>query len=391
MPDIFQRIRQLYRVALIYTVLGIASTIAVAWTSAAFVDVMASPQQTITGSENDAVWNIERWQHPCATYVVSNMQRYLPWSAAQTTGAPDSPGAGDQATAWASKTEDSQREWLILTYEQALLPVAVLIYENYCPGAVDRVTIFDANDKETEAWQGTDPTPKSAGSGVSRILLNVDKPTSKIKLYINSPAVKGWNEIDAVGLVDKAGRIFWAVGATASSTYATPPAGAVTFENASLLIPSWGGINIPTSFDATRNNTLRAIDGRGWPAIALWCERDSATGVAIAGALGVKKPQSTGPAQAKLGFYTTVANPGASLGMALPYRIAWRGFLLDVAFFAIALALLRLMFTAPLRLVREVSRLRHGQCIKCGYDIAYNFPAGCPECGWRRTSEASRH
>ena len=39
---------------------------------------------------------------------------------------------------------------------------------------------------------------------------------------------------------------------------------------------------------------------------------------------------------------------------------------------------------APRRFVREVGRVRSGRCIVCGYDLGYDFIAGCPECGWRR-------
>jgi hypothetical protein len=41
-----------------------------------------------------------------------------------------------------------------------------------------------------------------------------------IKLYLDSVKVAGWNEIDAVGLVDEEGKTHWATSATASSTYA---------------------------------------------------------------------------------------------------------------------------------------------------------------------------
>jgi quinoprotein glucose dehydrogenase len=40
--------------------------------------------------------------------------------------------------------------------------------------------------------------------------------------------------------------------------------------------------------------------------------------------------------------------------------------------------------TIPRRFVRDLARLRRGACIACGYDLNYDFPKGCPECGWRR-------
>ena len=40
--------------------------------------------------------------------------------------------------------------------------------------------------------------------------------------------------------------------------------------------------------------------------------------------------------------------------------------------------------TKPRRFFLEISRLKRGCCVTCGYDLGYDFPRGCPECGWRR-------
>jgi len=53
-----------------------------------------------------------------------------------------------------------------------------------------------------------------------RNLSRIDSKTKKIKLYIDSKSVPGWNEIDAVSLVDSEGNTQWAKKAVASSTYA---------------------------------------------------------------------------------------------------------------------------------------------------------------------------
>lgn len=144
-----------------------------------------------------------------------------PWGPEQATGAPDTwPNSGDLTTAWASATPDGQREWLELTYKDAVRPAAVLIYETYNPGAVDRVTGYDPSGKEVELWSGADPTPAGSEKGISVIPLHPDFDLTRIRVYLDSPKVTGWNEIDAVGLLDAAGTTHWAAGATASSTYA---------------------------------------------------------------------------------------------------------------------------------------------------------------------------
>jgi hypothetical protein len=55
-------------------------------------------------------------------------------------------------------------------------------------------------------------------------VLALRKPllTARVKLYIESTRVPGWNEIDAVGVKDDQGKLHWAVAADASTTFAQP-------------------------------------------------------------------------------------------------------------------------------------------------------------------------
>ncbi len=57
---------------------------------------------------------------------------------------------------------------------------------------------------------------------MSEIPVKANFKTNRVKIYIDSPSVPGWNEIDAVGIRDKNKKMHWAVAAEASSTYAPP-------------------------------------------------------------------------------------------------------------------------------------------------------------------------
>jgi hypothetical protein len=136
----------------------------------------------------------------------------------QATGQPNST-ARDSDVAWASRTPDDQREWLILDFGSPLKPKRIEIHENYNPGAVDRISIFDANGKEIDiplSYQERKKDPK--GVSVLSIPVDVESETTRLKIYINSPGVEGWNEIDAVNMIDEAGDSNWAKEARASST-----------------------------------------------------------------------------------------------------------------------------------------------------------------------------
>lgn len=143
-----------------------------------------------------------------------------PWGPEQAAGPPDTDGAGDFQTAWASLTADSQKEWLECEYAEAVMPTALVVHANDAPGSVERVSVFDEAGKEIEVWTGTDPTPRTAARGTSIIPIKTDFKVKKVKLYLDSPAVPGWNEIDAIGLRAKdKEEVLWAVNVTASSTY----------------------------------------------------------------------------------------------------------------------------------------------------------------------------
>ena len=140
------------------------------------------------------------------------------WGPAQATGPPNT-AQGDISTAWASLTQDGQEEWLELTYEKEVVPTQVVIHENYNPGAVSQIALV-IDGEEKLVWEGQDPTAIGAGSGVSKIELNTNLKTNKIRIYLDSMQVAGWNEIDAVGIVGKETKLQWAADAVASSTYA---------------------------------------------------------------------------------------------------------------------------------------------------------------------------
>jgi hypothetical protein len=142
------------------------------------------------------------------------------WGPEQAEGAPDTPGAGDIQSAWASLTPDGQKEWLICEFAEPVLPTAIVVHETYNPGSLEKISVFDADGQEQEVWTGTDPTPRTAARGISIIPIKTKFNVQKVKLYFDSPAVPGWNEIDAIGLRSKDDNMQWAMKVTASTTYA---------------------------------------------------------------------------------------------------------------------------------------------------------------------------
>jgi beta-lactamase regulating signal transducer with metallopeptidase domain len=147
-----------------------------------------------------------------------------PWGPEQATGAPNVPVAADDGRAWASLSPDGQDEWLELRYNTAVETSDILVYESFNPGAISEVIVTDDKGARYRVFQGKDP---SAGTDMAVLVVTLAKAmrVTTVRLEIASTKVPGWNEIDAVGLVDAAsGKVSWADSAKASSTYAEPAA-----------------------------------------------------------------------------------------------------------------------------------------------------------------------
>jgi hypothetical protein len=126
------------------------------------------------------------------------------WNAIQALGMPDTyPVHDDFTNAWASATDDDQREFLELGYDNPTPINSVSIYETYNPGAVDKVSVRNPNTGQWEqVWSGT-AAPAGTTSRIFTVSFPLTSfPVDAIRLDFNSPAVPDWNEIDAVGISD---------------------------------------------------------------------------------------------------------------------------------------------------------------------------------------------
>ncbi len=139
------------------------------------------------------------------------------WSAAQATGEPDTKGGGDHVNAWAPQSANAGIEWLELGYLRKVQVTEVLVLQNHNPGAIVRITAFGTAGEEVELWAGQ----SEAGGGPKWFSAKAGRSVfaKKIRIYLDTKKVAGWNEIDAVKLMDDAGGHQWAISARASSSY----------------------------------------------------------------------------------------------------------------------------------------------------------------------------
>lgn len=390
--------RRLLRAMAICLVLGFVVTVGVAWLSAVTVDPTKKTAISATGQFAGSPWSASLYRGWGAAYVHTQWARGFNWSPAQATGAPDTPTAGDKVTAWASASADGTQEWLILDYEKAVIPARIDVHENHCPGAINRVMVFDENGREVQAWAGTDPTPRNApsGAGVSKISLNVSIKTRRIKVYIDSQSVPGWNEIDAALLTGVDGTSQWASGAMASSWYGSGATNVPIGPIPANIAPRWSGLqNPPAAIYGPSSAAERGAEARGWPMLALWTPRDpaaippaasTAQVTSLGNGLGARSTQRN-----RTTAFIPAGGPNTPGGLppTLPWRPIWDGLLFNTVFYAVVLGVLGWLATRPRLLLVEVHRMRRGCCLKCGYDLGFDFQHGCAWCGWRRSDDVA--
>lgn len=169
---------------------------------------------------------------------------HIGWSIDHILGPPHASGTGGLGTAWASQRADSGMEWVIVEFPSTVRASGVHVYETLNPGAICRVSSVSMTGAEEILWEGTDPVVVSKTSrrsapirilaegkdsflvwslgsgGVSKIPFATPVNTRRLKIYLDSAAVPGWNEVDAVALVDGNSEVQWASSAWASSSFA---------------------------------------------------------------------------------------------------------------------------------------------------------------------------
>lgn len=126
------------------------------------------------------------------------------YSAWQATGAPDVPRYSDNALAWASKNSDGGPEWLEVGFGEAVHADGVRVRQNHAPGAIVRLELIDAMGIAHEVWQGVDGTRDVRDRIVwfEREFARTPYKVKGVRLTLASDQVWGWNEIDAVQLLN---------------------------------------------------------------------------------------------------------------------------------------------------------------------------------------------
>ncbi|HZF99728.1 MAG TPA: T9SS type A sorting domain-containing protein [Chitinophagales bacterium] len=124
------------------------------------------------------------------------------WAACQILGEPNVyPIYSDHGGAWSPSSADDQREFIAVGFDSAMAIDGVYVYETLNTGAVDSVYVRNA---ATGAWNLVWSDSAEVQDNTAKVLFATFPMTSYlvdgVRLAVNSPAVPGYNEIDAISV-----------------------------------------------------------------------------------------------------------------------------------------------------------------------------------------------
>jgi hypothetical protein len=163
-------------------------------------------------------------RRPAGAPSLMSTEEMGPWTAAQATGAPNTPTMGDIATAWAAAMPDNGEEWLSLQFTLEADLDRVRVVQSFNPGAITKVTAEGSDGRKVEL-EAKKPLPGAEVPANEPVVAEFVLPTgislraTSILITIDEHKVPGWNEIDAVEMVGRNGARQWAQTAKASSSF----------------------------------------------------------------------------------------------------------------------------------------------------------------------------
>ena len=124
------------------------------------------------------------------------------WSAQQTLGAPNVyPRHGDIGEAWAPLAPDGGVEWIDVGFAREGLVRAIVIVQTFNPSAVIRIDDTTRSGAHTVLWQRERGQHLAPKGHILRLDLAQPSPIDRLRVVLDTKSVKGWNELDAIGIM----------------------------------------------------------------------------------------------------------------------------------------------------------------------------------------------
>ena len=162
--------------------------------------------QSLTGNPEvlqlikDTLPSISQWANEVVNF--SSQYQSPDYAAIQVLGEPNSRNCSDAKTAWVPRQENSGNEFVRVRFVNAVLFPKIGVHQTLGAGTVRKIILWDTEGNGTE-FNVQDPLREC--SGVATFQFDAyTKPVNEITVMLDTSAVSGWNEIDAISLSGKA-------------------------------------------------------------------------------------------------------------------------------------------------------------------------------------------
>lgn len=148
-------------------------------------------------SDNIAAQNII-WADKVVSYSSQSGNKI--YSANQILGKPNSLHHEESKVAWMPGRANAGLESITVSYNKSIIPKSIIVHENLNPGSIFQVIVSN-NEKEWVVFENKKPgsLPKKATSNIFQVE-KLKEPINKVTLVLNTAAVFGFNQIDAIGI-----------------------------------------------------------------------------------------------------------------------------------------------------------------------------------------------
>lgn len=124
------------------------------------------------------------------------------YKAEQALGKYDKlPAYGQSPCAWSpAKMNNPDGEWIKVGFEKPMKINQIIIAENFNPGAISKIALYDIIDKEYVIFNNLNVAPLNAKARMFSLMHKTDFEVRAIKIYLSTAKVPGFNQIDAIGI-----------------------------------------------------------------------------------------------------------------------------------------------------------------------------------------------
>ncbi len=126
------------------------------------------------------------------------------YSAAQATGLPNVPVAGNSPDAWCPAVRNVGMDWLLVQFANPASAVEVRVRQSDASGAIAKVEAIEPDGTSHVWWEGADPAKAPTVREIVWFAVRVPKtayPVAQMKFTLNLASGPGYKQVDAVQLV----------------------------------------------------------------------------------------------------------------------------------------------------------------------------------------------